>query len=218
MQIIFQKTDFLIDPSKPEGFFAGYASKFGGVDSYRHTIDRHAYDKIITGPMPKLFFNHMTWSDVPVGILTHWHIDDVGLYVEGELNLKIQKARDIYESMKTGAIDGLSVSIEMNYDNDDMEFDENDILHIKNVQKMREISICTFPADDEARIINVKSLDGDKITTVRDLERQLRDAGFSKNEACVLISTVKKTIKNDDKHRDDGMIRRLNSFNSLFQK
>ena len=72
MQIIFQKTDFLIDPSKPEGFFAGYASKFGGVDSYRHTIDRHAYDKIITGPMPKLFFNHMTWSDVPVGILTHW--------------------------------------------------------------------------------------------------------------------------------------------------
>ena len=140
------------------------------------------------------------------------------MYVEGELNLKIQKARDIYESMKTGAIDGLSVSIEMNYDNDDMEFDENDILHIKNVQKMREISICTFPADDEARIINVKSLDGDKITTVRDLERQLRDAGFSKNEACVLISTVKKTIKNDDKHRDDGMIQRLNSFNSLFQR
>ena len=73
-------------------------------------------------------------------------------------------------------------------------------------------------ADDEARIINVKSLDGDKITTVRDLEKQLRDAGFSKNEACVLISTVKKTIKNDDKHRDDGMIQRLNSFNSLFHK
>ncbi len=216
MAIIYQKAEFVIDPTKPDGFISGYASKFGGVDWYGHTIDRHAYDEVIKGEKPKMFFNHMYWNDVPVGVWTNWFVDDVGLFVEGQMTLSIEKARDIYESIKSGAVDGLSVNIEM--DENDLQFDDNDILHIMNVRKMREISICTFPADDKARIINVKSLtDTNDIQTIREFEKNLRDAGFSKNEACALISTAKKAIRNSNHRDDDQIIHDLENFNNMFK-
>ena len=56
--IITQKSALSLPTDKPEGFICGYASKFGGIDSYDDTIERSAYDNIIKGAMPKMFFNH----------------------------------------------------------------------------------------------------------------------------------------------------------------
>ena len=155
--IVRQKSALLLPNDKPEGFICGYASKFGGIDSWDDTIERHAYDNVIKGDIPKMFFNHNAWDDVPLGNWTLWRVDEVGLYVEGELNLNISKVRDVYEGIKFGSVDGMSVSISMR--GDDYWYDDDGIRHIKNVQRMREISICTFPADENARIINYKSGD-----------------------------------------------------------
>ena len=70
--IVRQKSALLLPDDKPEGFICGYASKFGGIDSWDDTIERHAYDNVIKGDLPKMFFNHNAWDDVPLGNWTLW--------------------------------------------------------------------------------------------------------------------------------------------------
>mgnify|MGYP000078869537 FL=1 len=67
--------------------FSGYASVFGGVDSYNDTIVKGAYsdviEKINSGEtrMPKMFINHKSW-EIPVGKCTRIVEHVKGLYVE----------------------------------------------------------------------------------------------------------------------------------------
>ena len=77
---------------------------------------------------------------------------------------------------------------------DDYWYDDDGIRHIKNVQRMREISICTFPADENARIINYKSGDMPDFDSIRDVECYLRDVGFSQSQAKTFISKAKATL------------------------
>lgn len=194
---LYQKTELRLDPTKSPGFIAGYASKFGGLDSYGDTIEPGAYDNVVRdGPLPKMFFNHGAW-EIPVGVWKSWKTDEAGLWVEGELNLELQQGRDLYEAIKIGSIDGLSVSIRLA--SEDFYYDDSDIRHIKNVRKMREISLCTFPADNSARIISYKSAgdDLDGIASVRDMEAYLRDAGIPISDAKAYISAMKRVIQND---------------------
>lgn len=197
MYLINQKTELRLDPTREPGYVAGYASKFGGIDSYDDTIEPTAYDAVVAaGKLPKMLFNHQAW-EVPVGRWTSWKVDDIGLYVEGLLNLELDRAQDIHKALKFGSLDGLSVSIYMN--GEDFEFDDAGVRHIKNVQDMREISLCTFPADKNARIITFKTADDElaEIQTVRDLENYLRDAGLPAKDAKALISTSKRVIAAD---------------------
>lgn len=196
MYYLTQKTQLTLDPSRKPGFVAGYASKFGGIDSYDDTIEPQAYDGVVkSGALPKMLFNHDAWS-VPVGRWTSWKVDEIGLYVEGELNLELQQAQDIRKAIEFGSLDGLSVSIRMNAD--DFYYDADGIRHIKNVQKMREISLCTFPADNNARIITFKTAEElADLKTVRDLEDYLRDAGVSARDAKALISTSKRILTDE---------------------
>ena len=71
---------------------------------------------------------------------------------------------------------------------------------IRKVSGLREISVCTYPADDRARIHAVKTEPGAK--TVRDLEEMLRDAGFSKSDAMAFISNAKAIILDEKRRRD----------------
>jgi hypothetical protein len=196
MYYLTQKTQLTLDPSRKPGFVAGYASKFGGIDSYDDTIEPQAYDSVVkSGALPKMLFNHDAWS-VPVGRWTSWKVDEVGLYVEGELNLELQQAQDIRKAIEFGSLDGLSVSIRMKAE--DFYYDAADIRHIKNVQSMREISLCTFPADNNARIITFKTAEElADLKTVRDLEDYLRDAGVSARDAKALISTSKRILTDE---------------------
>ena len=197
MYLINQKTELRLDPTREPGYVAGYASKFGGIDSYDDTIESTAYDAVVAaGKLPKMLFNHQSW-EVPVGRWTSWKVDDVGLYVEGQLNLELDRAQEIHKALKFGSLDGLSVSIYM--DGEDFEFDDAGVRHIKNVRDMREISLCTFPADKNARIITFKTADDDlaELQTVRDLENYLRDAGLPAKDAKALISTSKRVIAAD---------------------
>ena len=62
---------------------------------------------------------------------------------------------------------------------------------------MREISLCTFPADNSARVDAVKSADIENIQTIRDIEKILRDADFSKTQAGAFIAATRAVIQRD---------------------
>ena len=172
------------------GTFRGYASKFNGIDAYGDTILPGAYDKVVAegGTVPA-FFNHDSF-DLPIGKYTKLSANSHGLYVEGLLTLDIPRARDVYNALKAGTVTGLSVGIGIA--DDDWEPNvETGGKTIMNISLLREISICTFPADDRARVSLVKSEGIEQMQTIRDLEKFLRDSGFSKAQSLAFIAKTR---------------------------
>lgn len=211
--VINQKAELSTDEGKAAGFVFGYASKFNGVDSYDDTIEPHAYDNFIkTGKLPKMFFNHKTF-ELPIGIWTKLEVDDIGLKVEGQINLNVDAGKQIYEAIKFGSIDGMSINFRMG--EDDYYYDHKLIRHITNIEDLREISIVNFPADSGARMVDFKSVKGENINSIREFERNLRDAGCSKNDAMTLISMAKRALKADQNERDAEQVNRLSDINKI---
>ncbi len=178
------------------GAFAGYASVFGGVDSYGDTILRGAYaDTLAANGAPKMFFNHQSW-DMPIGKWTKAIEDDHGLYVEGELTVGNRVADDVLAALRHGTLDGLSIGYYLK--SGDYE-DTAAGRFIRKVSNLVEVSVVTFPADAAARVdlASVKNDDllldrVNELDTVRDFERFLRDAGgLSKGLAMALVSRAR---------------------------
>lgn len=173
------------------GRFSGYASVFGGVDSYGDTIVRGAYDSTLrANGKPKMFFNHDGYA-LPIGKWMAAKEDDHGLFVEGELTAGNPQSDAVRAALKHGTVDGLSIGYYLKKGDFD-ETEEGRV--IRKVSKLVEVSIVTFPADEAARVdlASVKSEDIDGIDTIRDFERFLRDAGgLSKGLATALVSRAK---------------------------
>lgn len=175
-----------------EGRFAGYASVFGGVDSYGDTILKGAFESTLKkNGKPKMFAQHESWG-LPIGKWLVAKEDDHGLYVEGEFTPGLTRAQDTYAALKHGTVDGLSIGYWLKSgDYDELEDGAKRI--IKRVSHLAEVSIVTWPADTAARVdlTSVKSaVEG--LETIRDFERFLRDAGgLSKGLAEALVSRAK---------------------------
>lgn len=174
-----------------EGRFSGYASVFGGVDSYGDTIVKGAYEYTLKkNGKPKMFLQHDSWS-LPIGKWLVAKEDDHGLYVEGELTPGLAKAQDTYAALKHGTLDGLSIGYMLK--SGDYEELEDGKRLIKRVSALVEVSPVVFPADGAARVdlASVKTA-VDTIETIRDFERFLRDAGgLSKGLTEALVSRAK---------------------------
>ena len=183
------------------GKFSGYASVFGGVDSYGDTIIKGAFQQAIASDMPKMFFNH-AW-DMPIGKWTKAEEDSKGLFVEGELTPGLALAADVRAAMKHGTLDGLSIGGYLK--KGDYEETEKGRI-ITKWSKLLEVSPVVFPADNSARITNVKQIDFESLLpeckTERDLERLLRDAGLPKWEAMAIVSRAKAIFDGRDAQED----------------
>lgn len=104
-----------------------------------------------------------------------------GLVVKGALVPEVARAREAEALLSVGALNGLSIGYRVVKGGSVLD-------RAKGVRRLSElelveISIVTFPMNDRARIITPKSFEVNKISTRRDMERALRDAGFSKRQA-----------------------------------
>jgi len=169
------------------GMFEGYASVFGVQDSDGDVIMKGAFKNTIakakqTGRMPKMLLQH----DIRnlVGKYTDIQEDENGLFVKGRLIMEVQQGREAYALLKEGILDALSVGFNIPPGG---AFGANHGLMIEEVDLM-EISLVTFGANPEALITNVKS--------IKDFERLLRDAGYSRKEATALASHGYKAASN----------------------
>ncbi|MDD3371568.1 MAG: HK97 family phage prohead protease, partial [Alphaproteobacteria bacterium] len=78
--------------------------------------------------------------------------DDNGLHVEGRLALRTQKGGEAHELLKLGALTGLSIG----YRVVSSRIDPKRKARILSEVDLFEISLVTFPANDAARIDDVK--------------------------------------------------------------
>lgn len=185
--------------------FEGYGAVFGNIDAVGDVIKAGAFAESLaeakeSKQMPVMLLQHggPTAEDMtPIGVWTEMAEDGHGLKVKGQL-ANTNRGREAYELLKIGAFNGLSIGYTVK------EFErrtkpEEPRRTLKSVNLL-EVSLVTFPANGKARIHDVKALD--EVETMAEIERVIRDAGFSRNEAKHLIAKIKGIdIKSEEEEK-----------------
>jgi HK97 family phage prohead protease len=138
------------------GYVAGYASVFGAVDAQREQVAKGAFTRTLkdwqkTGRQPAMLWMHNAAQ--PVGVWRRLAEDQNGLAVEGALAIKTQGGADAYELLKMGAVTGLSIG----YRTVASALDARNRVRTLHDVDLFEVSLVTFPANDQARIRAVKA-------------------------------------------------------------
>lgn len=197
---------FDTDKVDNDGTFGGYCNVFDVKDSYGDVVQKGAFDASIKHWQTKNKFPPILWqhdTSQVIGVWTELVEDERGLYGRGKLLIDdVAKAREAHALLKHGAIDGLSIG----YMIKDSDFDQkSETLFLKELD-LREISVVTFPANDESRIDAVKSLlKKGELPTLAQFEKFLREAGFSKNQAVAIASHGLRQLLGEPKDTDNAL-------------
>jgi len=180
---------FKADAVNDDGTFSGYGSVFGNVDSYREIVAPGAFKESLKAikaagdPLPALWQHDQAQ---PIGGYTSLQEDEHGLKVEGFLMLdEVAKAREAFALMKRRVVKGLSIGYYVLSDS----YDEKERIRTLTKLDLVEVSVVTFPANPEAQVDAVKAaIAAGKLPSMKEFERFLREAGFSKTEAAAIAS------------------------------
>ena len=166
------------------GEFEGYGSVFGVKDSHDDVVMSGAFAASLRvwsdrKALPALLWQHR--MDEPIGVYTEMKEDDVGLYVRGRLLIDDDPlAKRAHAHMKAGSLTGLSIGYVLK----DWEYDRTKEAFLLKEIDLWEVSLVTFPSNDEARISDVKNaLARGEIPEQKKIERVLRDVGLSRTQA-----------------------------------
>ena len=170
-----------------DGTVEGYGSVFGVRDNYDDVIAKGAFVKSLkdhkaAGTMPAMLWQHD--ADKPIGVWTEMVEDEKGLRIKGQLAMETVKGKEAHALLKMGALNGLSVG----FMSKEWAYDRETEVRTLTAIDLWEVSLVTFPANEKARVTNVKS--ADEMATPKDAEKALRDAGFSKSDATAFVSRV----------------------------
>lgn len=161
----------------------GWASTFGNVDSDNDIIAPGAFVDSIRTKMPKMLWQHRT--DQVIGVWTEANETDQGLYVKGNI-LDTALGEDAYKLAKAGAIDSMSIG----FSTQKYLVDQQSSTRTIQTLKLWEVSLVTFPANEMARIMGVKSAH----TNEREFEDFLREAGYSREAAKIIVAKGFKAL------------------------
>ena len=156
-----------------DGTFEGYASVFNNKDLGNDVIKQGAFSESIKGKKPKqikLLYQHKT--DEPIGVIDSLVEDARGLKIKGRLAMGTQKGKEVFELMKMGALDSMSIGYRLTPD----DYKYSDKLKKRTITNLdlMEISMVTFPMNPKAKITKVKLAE----MNVREIEHYLRDVGL----------------------------------------
>lgn len=180
---------FKADAVNDDGTFSGYGSVFGNVDSYREIVAPGAFKdslkeiKASGDPLPALWQHD---PSKPIGGYSSLAEDDHGLKVEGFLLVNdVPLAKEAHALMQRRVVKGLSIGYYVLADT----YDEKERVRTLTKLDLVEVSIVTFPANAEAQIDAVKAaIAAGKLPSMKEFERFLREAGFSRTEAAAIAS------------------------------
>jgi HK97 family phage prohead protease len=188
-----------------DGLFAGYGSIFGNQDSHGEVVMPGAFAKSLAdhrrkGTRPKLFWQHR--MDEPIGKWTDFSEDGKGLYMEGRLNMDVQRGREAHALLKAGDIDGLSIGYRVISAEPD---DKAKVIRLKELTLL-EVSVVSLGSNDKALVDEVKTWMEGETPSVREFEKWLRDAGdFSKSKAVAMAAACAPHLRGDPEGKADEL-------------
>lgn len=163
-----------------DGRFEGWASVFGNTDRQDDIMQRGAFTKTLqengANGWP-LLWQH--WTDELIGLIESAEEKDYGLWVVGQLNLDVQRAKEAHSLLKQKAIRAMSVG----YQSVKVLWDEETYIRTLVEVKLWEISLATIPANELALVSDVKTI-----------ERALRASGADPKRAAELLDELKALL------------------------
>ena len=191
-----------------DGVFEGYASVFGVVDQGMDVVERGAFRKSLGSRKVKMLWQHD--MSQPIGVWDEIYEDERGLFVRGRLLKEVEKGREAMALLRAGAIDSMSIGYRTM---EAMPEGDGRVRKLMEVD-LFEISLVTFPMLPDAKVTNVKS-----ITTERDFERFLRDAGYSRKDAvAITLHGFKALLRQRDAGEDEAVTGELDALLSKLTK
>jgi hypothetical protein len=209
----------------PTGAFEGYGAVFGNVDSYGDMIVAGAFKKTLAAwkkekRLPKMLLQHGGWGSsvedyLPIGLWTDMREDEKGLWCEGvfaDTSLG-QDVRKLCSMEPRPALDGLSIGYyakTVTYGTKP----EDPRRTLKEID-LEEVSIVTFPANEQARIAAVKSA---RDFTIREFETALERGtlpALTSSDAKKLLSGGFKALSAARDAGDDEAAQLASRFRAL---
>lgn len=189
------------------GNFEGYASVFNNIDLGDDIILPGAFIKVKTtrtGRLKLALFHDLTRL---IGSADYKQ-DEHGLFLKGQVNLKVSYARDAYELMKDGTLD--SMSIGFNTITSAWEEREGRSIRVIKEAELWEASVVPFGMNPEAQVISVKS-------DIRHFESALRERmGLSQKEAAAVASLGYPALHRDGVKAATEIVDELKALSQLF--
>lgn len=138
--------------TRADGWFEGYATKFGVPDGVGDVMVRGAFSRMLARKKAgdvKLLYQHA--ASEPIGVWTEIYEDAVGLFVRGRVVTDVQRGREVLALMREGALDGLSLGFKTIRARTDRTTRRRTVLEAD----LWEVSVVTFPMLGEARVTRV---------------------------------------------------------------
>lgn len=183
------------------GVFEGYASTFGERDLGGDIVVAGAFTKSLKARGAKgirMFADHDTTKRI--GVWQDIVEDDKGLYVKGQLLIEKAIGKEAYIDLKSGAFDGMSIGFRTIKD----KYDGRRKARMLEEVDLLEVSLVSFPMNENARVTAVKTADDFK--TIREFEEALINGtlpALSAKEAKALLAGGFKAIRSE---RDAGEV------------
>ena len=131
----------------------GYAATWD-LDQANDIINKGAFTKTISEGFTNKRIKMLWQHDAPLGMPSEMFEDDRGLYVKGKIS-RTQLGDEALELMRDGVVDRMSIGFSIPQNK--AGYNDEGIRIISEV-KLFEFSPVTFPANEAAHILAVKSL------------------------------------------------------------
>lgn len=170
--------------------FEGHGSVFNNIDLGGDIVMPGAFKRSLaqhrkSGNLPQMFWMHDP-SRVP-GKWLDMSEDERGLSVKGVL-AETELGKEIHTLLKMDAVRGLSIG----YIAKDQDFDDDGNRLIKEAE-LWEVSVVSLPMNPLAQVSGVKSqtsVDGAYVPSPREMEKEFRRMGCSKQVSRKLIAKI----------------------------
>lgn len=164
------------------GSFDGYASTFDEMDSHGTVFDKGAFRKTIREHKGKLPVTMMHRIELPIGLASIKE-DNKGLWVDGQLDLDVQKGAEVYSGMKKGYITQMSHTFRAVKELI-IEEDGKKIPHFKEVRLFEIAAVTTnFASNEEALILGVRTETEDRAVISSNLPLASKDRSWDAGAA-----------------------------------
>lgn len=153
-------------------------------------------------PLP-MFLNHNA-DGMPIGEWSSFEFSDTGMTAEGRIFMNTAAGKDVHTIMKESPsmFGGVSVGAyaeDYQMVNADGEPDQSEDAYFQITKGgLREVSVVMYPNNPEANVSRLEYFRPDGTADLKIMERALRDAGLSKNDAVAAASTFKKVLEQRD--------------------
>ena len=153
-----------------EGVFSGLAASYNSIDQGDDLIEPGAFTKTLRqdGNTRPLLWQHA--SDKPIGSITLTDSPE-GLRCTGKLLMQIDDAKKAYVLLKNKIVKGLSIGFQSVSDGY-----VGAVRHLKEI-RLFEVSLVTFPMDQNAIVEAVKhrdGSDGEALAIIASIRRDVR--------------------------------------------